>query len=251
MSMNGSGSRYLHSPCVLAYALQSRNPTVSRHLGYETVLLSKWSDGNVVRQTATRVSDGPTCKNRTMAKGPVSQDLSALISLLLERSVEPDAEPVHVQHLVSKSLLKAFTKKDDHGTGIVHTLVFDRPQVRHSSTSGTRYQHDFVSFRSRSAEERWQEIETLLPAAIQAAVDGSLFADPAKVEVLKRAVVLHFFARRRCWISTAKRLMSSGIRPVNNSSTTRRSAPALRSCGARRGSPSGCQPPYNFILSKP
>lgn len=65
---------------------------------------------------------------------------------------------------------------------------------------------DFIKFASTSAESLWKESEDKLRATLDAVVDGSLFDNPAHLDVIRDAFFLHLvrsisavFVHRDAW----------------------------------------------------
>jgi Protein of unknown function (DUF4238) len=102
---------------------------------------------------------------------------------------------VRDQHLVSRVLLRKFEEPDPRD-GVNKVCSFD---LEHPSSSRLRPVSgcgnpvfDFVPFASRSVERRWGDIETVLPATLDAIDSGTFYADPVHASRIRDLIVLHF-----------------------------------------------------------
>jgi uncharacterized protein DUF4238 len=110
------------------------------------------------------------------------------------------SDSVHAQHVVSQVLLKRFAEPDAE-TGGLKVYSFDleypnpktsRSRLKGLSTVGQAPELDFVRFASRSVEERWGSVESILPETLAAVDQGTVFDDPGHPERLRDLVALHF-----------------------------------------------------------
>ncbi|WP_020525288.1 DUF4238 domain-containing protein [Catelliglobosispora koreensis] len=113
------------------------------------------------------------------------------------RALQPLAhQHVGKQHVVTKAILKRFGNPVPvAGAARGHLADFnlDWPEatIRFKGPKGCGYVSDFVRYASASMEQVWKETEDRLPAAIDACLTQTALADPATVEVLKNAIVMH------------------------------------------------------------
>jgi len=75
-----------------------------------------------------------------------------------------------------------------------------------------------VPFASRSVEQKWGAIETVLPGTLDAIDSGTFYADPAHAERIRDLIVLHFIRsiqsdviRWRMWDQCALRSRRYGV----------------------------------------
>jgi hypothetical protein len=102
---------------------------------------------------------------------------------------------VRDQHVVSRVLLRRFEEPDPRD-GVNKVYAFD---LEYSTSSRLRPVSgcgdpvfDFVPFASRSVEQKWGAIETVLPATLDAIDNGSFYADPVHADRIRDLIVLHF-----------------------------------------------------------
>ena len=88
---------------------------------------------------------------------------------------------VRDQHVVSRVLLRRFEEPDPRdGVDKVYAFDLEYPsssRLRPVSGCGNPV-FDFVPFASRSVEQRWGAIETVLPTTLDAIDDGTFYAEP-------------------------------------------------------------------------
>ncbi|WP_327075655.1 DUF4238 domain-containing protein (plasmid) [Kitasatospora purpeofusca] len=101
--------------------------------------------------------------------------------------------PVHRQHVVSKVLLKQFTKHDPRSGVQLLSLDLDYPQRRpvHRGPGGCGVVEDFVAFASQSLERVWGSTEDRLPDVFTALDNGIDSLDAALAKVLLDTLALH------------------------------------------------------------
>ncbi|MHB1526529.1 MAG: DUF4238 domain-containing protein [Candidatus Dormibacteria bacterium] len=95
------------------------------------------------------------------------------------------------QHLVSKVLLRQFCARSSIGLRMGrYSLKWGKAAPVSPETVAKVI--NFVKIDSRSTEEVWGKTESKLPSALEAAVNGSLFGDSNKVQVIKDTIALHY-----------------------------------------------------------
>lgn len=128
------------------------------------------------------------------ALGSQSPGLVALDALVTktERAISTSQPTVPNQHYISQVVLRQFTEPTPAGKVLAR---FDLPTGEYMAPIGTRGVgsiRDFVPIDSQATEDLWQAVETALPEAIQAALNGTALGTSSRVETLRRAVALHF-----------------------------------------------------------
>lgn len=101
---------------------------------------------------------------------------------------------VHVvrQHVVSKTVLGNFTEKLD---GAPRVGLFDAHAGSPMPAVGVKdvgLVKNFLRVDSTHAEDLWGKVETQLPAAVKAARTRDVLNHPEKLDVLRKAIALHF-----------------------------------------------------------
>ncbi|HEX4756008.1 MAG TPA: DUF4238 domain-containing protein [Candidatus Dormibacteraeota bacterium] len=96
------------------------------------------------------------------------------------------------QHTVSQSLLKRFGEVIDPRSGL-QLIQFDltRKAWEPKASRAVAFIPNFVRIDSFTTESLWKKVEDRLPAAIDAAIDGSLFTNPELASVIREAIALH------------------------------------------------------------
>ncbi len=102
---------------------------------------------------------------------------------------------VRDQHVVSRVLLRRFEEPDPRdGVNKVYSFDLEYPsssRLRPVSGCGNPV-FDFVPFASRSVEQKWGAIETVLPGTLDAIDNGTFYANPAHADRIRDLIVLHF-----------------------------------------------------------
>ena len=98
---------------------------------------------------------------------------------------------VRNQHVVSRALLARWCDLTKDGPRMGHySLEFGaRPLTSPKSVAKLT---DFVKFDSEATERLWNLTERVLPEALAAAQDGTLFRSPQHVKTLKETIALHY-----------------------------------------------------------
>lgn len=102
--------------------------------------------------------------------------------------------PVRVrhQHVVSQVVLRRFSAVNHNGGRELRAVALEYGRSRRCGVAGCGAVDDFVPVASGSAEQLWQEVETKLGDAVDAAEAGTVFSRLEQQEVIKSAVALHF-----------------------------------------------------------
>jgi hypothetical protein len=117
---------------------------------------------------------------------------------------------VHEQHVVSQVLLRRFVRETPTATG-VSTYSLQRGLLKGPrSTRNIGKLTDFVRIDGDTTEELWQETESKMREALDAARTSALFKYPEHVQTLKDAVALHF-ARSLEVLEAHRRLWEEGV----------------------------------------
>ena len=98
------------------------------------------------------------------------------------------------QHVVTKALLRRFTRKVPGNVAQLYKFDLRHGRVRGDSSSpeGSGFITDFVPYASSSLEKHWGKIENRFSAAFRALDDGSLFSRPDRVSTVHDMVALHY-----------------------------------------------------------
>jgi hypothetical protein len=102
-----------------------------------------------------------------------------------------NAPKVKRQHVVSRTVLRNFTITGPRGSRIGrHDLV--NGTTRDVSTADAAIEKDFMRIDSFVSEQIWSDTESLIPAAHTAAQSRAVLNQPDQLQVLRRAIALHF-----------------------------------------------------------
>lgn len=95
------------------------------------------------------------------------------------------------QHVVSKTVLRNYTLG---GTSAPRITAVDLTDLtaRDVGIADAGIAKNFIRVDSANAEEVWGRTETLIPAAVEAARNPTILQQPEHLEVLRRALALHF-----------------------------------------------------------
>ena len=115
---------------------------------------------------------------------------------------------------MSRVLLRRFEEPDPRdGVNKVYSFDLEYPsssRLRPVSGCGNPV-FDFVPFASRSVEQKWGAIETVLPGTLDAIDNGTFYANPAHADRIRDLIVLHFIRsiqsdviRWRTWGTNAR-----------------------------------------------
>jgi hypothetical protein len=96
------------------------------------------------------------------------------------------------QHVISQVVLRRFVEDIPPGGRQLARFDLAASRIGLTGTNGVGYVDDFVPVDSEATESLWQEVETRLPDAITAALNGTAVTSPVHLSALRRAVGLHF-----------------------------------------------------------
>jgi hypothetical protein len=103
------------------------------------------------------------------------------------RAHEAGTTPVVNQHVVTRALLRRFTRPvPNNAQGLRKLNLLGDPVVP-----------NFVPFASESMEDFWEQWENKFHAAFQAIDDGSLFSQPDQLAVIRDMVAVHYVRTSR------------------------------------------------------
>jgi hypothetical protein len=132
--------------------------------------------------------------HRDVPDDPTEESYEQLVARIA-KIVRDDGQPIKRQHVISKVVLKQFTRPTGDRTPPTMKLCrFDlaRGVGREVTTGGAGYVENYVRVASRSAEALWRTVETRLDDAIAACLRGSVFDEPAHVDTIKDTLALHY-----------------------------------------------------------
>jgi hypothetical protein len=127
------------------------------------------------------------------ALGAQSPGLPTLIALIdkAEEAVSASRPTVRHQHVISQVVLRRFLEVLPAGKRLTRVNLATG-QVELITTNAAGWVRDFVPVDSKATEDLWQQVETRLNPAMDAALGGTALGNPAHLETLKDAVALHF-----------------------------------------------------------
>jgi hypothetical protein len=127
------------------------------------------------------------------ALGAQSPGLASLSELIdkAEETVSASRPTVRRQHVISQVVLRRFVEVLPAGKRLARVNQATG-QVELITTNAAGWVRDFVPVDSKATEDLWQQVETRLNPAMDAALNGTALGNPAHLETLKDAVALHF-----------------------------------------------------------
>jgi hypothetical protein len=96
----------------------------------------------------------------------------------------PSSPVVARQHVISRTVLRRFCEPGPGGLRLARHDV-RRGTATCTGPGGAGYVRDFVKIDSQATEALWQQVETRLPAATDAAISHAILTDPALLSVMR------------------------------------------------------------------
>lgn len=127
------------------------------------------------------------------ALGIRSPGLANLTELVdkAEEAVSASKPTVARQHVISQVVLRRYTEVRAAGKRLARTNLATG-QVELITTNAAGWIRDFVPVDSKATEDLWQQVETRLNPAVDAALNGTAMGNSTYLKTLKDAVALHF-----------------------------------------------------------
>ena len=127
------------------------------------------------------------------ALGAVSPGTAALADLIRQaENAVTTPSTVRRQHFISQGVLRRYVENVPPHGRVLAKFDITAGQTELTGTNGVGYVDHFVPVDSQTTEALWQEVETHLTQAINAALNGTALTSPAHLTTLRRAVALHF-----------------------------------------------------------
>lgn len=127
------------------------------------------------------------------ALGAVSPGTAALADLIRQaENAVTTSSTVRRQHFISQGVLRRYVENVPPHGRVLAKFDITAGQTELTGTNGVGYVDHFVPVDSQTTEALWQEVETHLTQAINAALNGTALTSPAHLTTLRRAVALHF-----------------------------------------------------------
>jgi len=129
--------------------------------------------------------------------------------------LDTSAPTVPEQHTVSQVLMRRFVRDTPNGRGVraysFDSGLLDRPRNPRSVGKLT----NFVKIDSEATERLWNQTETKMRAALDAAQTQAIFKQPEHVQTIKEAIALHF-ARSLEVLESHRRLWTMSLENFRN-----------------------------------
>ena len=128
------------------------------------------------------------------ALGTSSPGVASLDELIrkAEEAVSTSRPTRKRQHVISQGVLRRFVEDIPPGGRQLVRFDLAAGKAKLTGTNGVGYVDNFVPVDSQATEDLWQQVETRLPQATDAALNGMALASPAHRQTLRHAVALHF-----------------------------------------------------------
>jgi hypothetical protein len=124
------------------------------------------------------------------ARSPGLANLTELVDEA-EEAVSASRLTVARQHVISQVVLRKYTEVLPAGKRLARVNLATG-QVELITTNAAGWVRDFVPVDSKATEDLWQQVETRLNPAVDAALNGTALGNSTYLETLKDAVALHF-----------------------------------------------------------
>jgi hypothetical protein len=127
------------------------------------------------------------------ALGTASPGTAALADLIRQaEDAVTTPSTVRRQHFISQGVLRRYVEDVPPHGRVLAKFDISAGRTELTGTNGVGYVDHFVPVDSQTTETLWQEVETHLTQAINAALNGTALTSPAYLTTLRRAVALHF-----------------------------------------------------------